>query len=84
MQTLPSTLSFSTVPAVLAQADDMIAAGTLDLGGVTRADSAGISLLLELSRRAQKRGVQLKITGAGEQVHSLLKFFDLDALLTLA
>ena len=35
-------------------------------------------------RRAQKRGVQLKITGAGEQVHSLLKFFDLDALLTLA
>lgn len=84
MATLPVTLSFSTATAVLAQADSLLAAGTLDLSQVARADSAGISLLLELSRRAQKRGIQLKITGANNQIHSLLKFFGLDAVLTLA
>lgn len=84
MTTLPAALNFSTASAVLAQADGLIAAGTLDLSKVTRADSAGISLLLELSRRAQKRGVQLRITGANEQIRSLLKFFGLDGILTLA
>jgi anti-anti-sigma factor len=84
MTTLPEALNFSTVPAVLAQADSLVASGTLDLSKVRRADSAGVSLLLELSRRAQKRGVQLRITGANEQIHSLLKFFGLDGILTLA
>ena len=84
MATLPAALNFSTVPTVLAKADDLIAAGTLDLSKVDRADSAGISLLLELNRRAQKRGVQLRITGANEQIRSLLKFFGLDGILTLA
>lgn len=84
MQTLPSTLSFSTVTSLLSQADEVIAAGVLDLATVARADSAGISLLLELTRRAQTRGVQLKITGANNQIRSLLKFFGLDAVLTLA
>lgn len=72
------------MPALLSQADSLIGAGMLDLSKVTRADSAGISLLLELSRRAQKRGVQLRITGANEQIRSLLRFFGLDEILTLA
>jgi len=84
VQTLPATLSFSTAPALLAQADELIASGTLDLATVARADSAGISLLLELTRRAQKRGIQLKIVGANDQIRSLLKFFDLDAMLVMA
>jgi phospholipid transport system transporter-binding protein len=84
MSTLPAALNFSTASAVLAQADSVVAAGVLDLSQVSRADSAGISLLLELSRRAQKRGVQLRITGANEQIRSLLKFFGLDGILTLA
>jgi ABC-type transporter Mla MlaB component len=84
MQTLPGTLSFSTVTSLLSQADQVIAAGALDLSTVARADSAGISALLELTRRAQTRGVQLKITGANTQIRSLLKFFGVDAMLTLA
>jgi phospholipid transport system transporter-binding protein len=84
MATLPPALSFSTVPALLSQADGLLAAGVLDLSGVTRADSAGISFLLELNRRAQARGVPLRITGANEQIRSLLKFFGLDGILTLA
>jgi len=84
MTTLPNTLGFSTVSALLPQADTLIASGALDLSGVTRADSAGISLLLELNRRAQARGVQLRMTGANEQIRSLLSFFGLDEILTLA
>jgi phospholipid transport system transporter-binding protein len=84
MATLPNALSFSTVPALLPQAESLLASGSLDLSGVTRADSAGISLLLELNRRAQARGVQLRITGANEQIRSLLNFFGLDGILILA
>jgi len=81
---LPSTLEFSTVGAVLAQADRLIAGGTLDLSGVTKADSAGTALLLELSRRAQAQGVQLRIQGANPQIRSLIEFFALTEILTLA
>jgi phospholipid transport system transporter-binding protein len=84
MTTLTGPLTFSTVPALLAQAEQWIAGGALDLSAVARADSAGISLLLELSRRAQARGIQLRITGASEQIRSLLKFFALDGILALA
>lgn len=62
----------------------MYAAGALDLSSVTRADSAGVAFLLELNRRAQARGIQLRITGANEQIRSLLKFFGLNEILTLA
>jgi ABC-type transporter Mla MlaB component len=74
MTTLPNALNFSTVPALLAQAESLLAGRTLDLSTVARADSAGISLLLELSRRAQVRGTQLKITGANDQIRSLLNY----------
>lgn len=83
MTTLPNALSFSTVPKLLAQADKLSETGTLDLSSVTRADSAGVSFLLELNRRAQARGIQLRIAGANEQIRSLLKFFGLDGILAL-
>lgn len=81
---LPATLDFSTVDAVLAQADTLVAGGTLDLSGVDRADSAGAALLLELSRRARARGIALKIIGANSQIRSLLTFFALNEILVLA
>lgn len=84
MATLPSALSFATAPGLLAQAESLIASGTLDLSSVSRADSAGISLLLELNRRAQARGVALRMTGANEQIRGLLTFFGLDGILSLA
>jgi len=83
MSNLIGALSFSTVPQLLSQAEQLSAAGTLDLSSVTRADSAGISFLLELNRRAQANGIQLRIAGANEQVRSLLKFFGLDGILAL-
>jgi phospholipid transport system transporter-binding protein len=84
MNTLTGALTFSTVPALLTQAERWIAAGTLDLSAVAHTDSAGVSMLLELSRRAQTKGIQLRITGANDQIRSLLKFFALDGILALA
>lgn len=80
---LPKSLDFSTAPAALDDADKLIASGTLDLSAVTRADSAGVALLLELTRRAQARSIQLKIKGANPQIRSLLEFFKLSEVLAL-
>ena len=72
-------LSFATAVPLLEQLD--ASAGTLDLAQVTRADSAGIALLLELTRRARARKAELAIVNANEQVRSLAKFFGVDSLL---
>lgn len=72
-------LSFGSATALLDQIDP--AAGTLDLAQVTRADSAGIALLLELTRRARAAKAPLAIVNANPQIVSLAKFFGVDSLL---
>ena len=72
---LPARLDLSTVPAVLAQASSLPA--RLDLSSVQSADSCGIALLLELTRR--QRGLEL--SGASPQLRSLASFFGVDSLL---
>lgn len=74
-------LSFASVPSWLARADALIADGRLDLSGVRRADSAGLALLLELSRRAKQRGQTLTLQGANPQVTGLAAFFGLEGIL---
>jgi phospholipid transport system transporter-binding protein len=78
---LEGELSFTRVPQLLHQAAQLSAAGTLDLSGVGRADSAGLALLLELSRRARAGGGSLRIRGAGEQVLQLARYFGLEQVL---
>ncbi len=88
--TLSGELNFATTPEVLAQASATVdAAGTsaplaLDLSGVTRADSAGLALLLELTRAAQARGGKLQIEKAPPQLRKLAEFFGLDELLSFS
>ena len=53
----------------------------LDLSGVSNADSAGLALLLELSRRSKAKGLHLSIRGANEQIMQLARFFGLDQIL---
>ncbi|MBV8063063.1 MAG: STAS domain-containing protein [Nevskia sp.] len=77
--TLEGELSFAQVPQQLRQAEALIAGGSLDLSRVSRADSAGLALLLELSRRSRPR--TLAIRGANEQVLQLARFFGLDKIL---
>jgi len=76
---LEGELSFAQVPQQLRQAEALIAGGSLDLSRVSRADSAGLALLLELSRRS--RPATLVIRGANEQVLQLSRFFGLDKIL---
>lgn len=76
-------LSFASVPALLPQADALAASGSIDLGRITRVDSAGVAFLLELTRRAQKGGVELRLHNAGPELRSLLEFLEIDGVLKL-
>jgi len=81
---LEGELSFARVPHWLAQADALIAGSTLDLSRITRADSAGLALLLELTRRARKQGRALSLLAAPPQLLQLASFFGLDDVLQFA
>jgi phospholipid transport system transporter-binding protein len=83
METLEGELSFATVPRLLQRADSLLDGGVLDLSRVSRVDSAGLALLLELSRRSRSRGTRLGIRGMNPQILSLTGFFGLDKVLNL-
>jgi len=81
-------LSFASVAQALDAARAALAAGEgpfeVDLGGVTRADSAALALLLELSREARAAGRELKCLGAPEQLRRLAGFFGVTEVLALS
>lgn len=86
---LSGELGFAQVPAALATARAALereADGPveLDLSGVTRVDSAGLALLLELARQARARGRELRCTGAPAQLRRLAEFFGISAVLALS
>ncbi len=83
MAALHGDLSFASVPALLDQAGTLIADGRLDLSAVSEADSAGIALLLELTRRARAKGATLALVSPPAQVRDLIRFFDLESALTV-
>lgn len=83
MAKLAGDLSFASVSATLAQADELIADGRLDLSGIRRVDSAGVALLLELTRRARRAGKPLRLGGISPPLLALLQFFGVDAALDL-
>jgi len=74
----------ASVPGRLAEADALARAGTLDLSGISHADSAGLAFLLELTRRARAAGMPLKLIGLPPQLRSLVSFFELEPLLPLS
>lgn len=78
---LDGALGFARVDEVLARTPEILAAGMLDLSRVSTIDSAGVSLLLELTRRAQSAGQSLAIRGASPQVRALAAFFKVEPLL---
>jgi phospholipid transport system transporter-binding protein len=84
---LSGELSFATATEQLERGRAALAdgAGTLelDLSGITRSDSAGLALLLELTRLARVRGRELRVSGAPEQLRRLAEFFGVATLLSL-
>ena len=85
---LSGELSFARVREVRDAAEPQVASGSgpveLDLSGVTRVDSAGLALLLELARAAKRAGRELRCTRAPEQLRKLADFFGLTPLLGLS
>lgn len=87
---LKGELNFATTPAALAASSDSVDAAdagapiVLDLSAVTRTDSAGLALLLELTRTARARGARLQIEKAPPQLRKLAEFFGLDELLSFS
>ncbi len=78
-------LNFSTVPALLERGAALLAGGEgpvrLDLGGVTRADSAGLALLIEWLRIARRRRADLEIRNMPEQLRAIARVSGLDGIL---
>lgn len=80
----PSELTLPHLPPLLARADQLAAGEVVDLSGVQRADSAGLAFLIELARRARRRGGSLRFQGAAPQVRALVEFFELESALDFA
>lgn len=79
---LAGELGFATASALLKEHAGSTTA-VLDLSGVTRVDSSGLALLLELKRESKAPG-GLRFEKAPKQLRNLADFFDLSSLLNLA
>lgn len=77
---LEGELTFASVPK-LAAAHPRHPATTIDLGGVTRADSAGLALLLEWLRTAGEAGEELVYRDLPEQLAAIARVSNLAELL---
>lgn len=77
-------LSFATVTDLLLQSRSLFAGESnfeVDLSGVTHADSAGLSLLIEWLRQAKLQGRQLRYMALPTQLNSLASISEVEDLL---
>ncbi len=78
-------LSFATVTELLLQSRSLFAGESsveVDLSGVTHADSAGLSLLIEWLRQAKLQGKQLHYLALPAQLGALASISEVDGLLS--
>jgi len=79
-------LTFSTTPALLERSASIASAsGTLiaDLQGITRADSAGLALLVEWLRLARAAGRDIQYVNPPEQLVRLVHVSGLEQIFAL-
>lgn len=87
--TLAGDLSLNSVGGVWARREEMFRAlapdtvVSVDLGGVSRTDSAGLALLIALLRDAHGRGVRLRFDTIPGQMRSLARVSGVSVLLGL-
>lgn len=82
---LEGELGFSSVPAVLEHAGvEMLgnAALKVDLKGVSRADSAGLALLVEWLRESERNGNQISFINVPVQLVSIARVCGLHEILS--
>ncbi|MCW8919211.1 MAG: STAS domain-containing protein [Gammaproteobacteria bacterium] len=82
-------LSFATVNDVLAQSRETLFAHPagqldLDLGGVNRADSAGLALLIQWMRMARAAHCEIRFHHLPEQLLAIARAGELEGLLPVA
>lgn len=79
-------LDFTTVVQVLNDALPLLGAGAeirIDLQGVTRSDSAGLALLIEWMRAAQRLGKSVQFLNIPSQMLDIARVSSLDQVLPL-
>ncbi len=77
-------LTFDTVAEIVSRGDEVLGDDgriTLDLRSVTRADSAGLALMVEWLREARRRGGRLQVVNMPEQMFSIAQMSKLDRVL---
>jgi len=83
---LAGELDFVSVPALLNETRMEFSTGrevTVDLAGVTRADSAGLALLVEWLRESECRGGTISFENVPVQLLSMAHVCGLDRILPL-
>ncbi len=74
---LSGRLTFQTVPQFQTQAGSLLQGGaqpvTIDMGGVTQADSAGLALMIEWLQMARDGKRELVFANIPEQVSELIR-----------
>ncbi len=82
---LPEALTFVTTPRLYLQTGEVfttpLARLTFDLAGVQRVDSAGLALLLEWLREAQRRGKEIRFQNIPGQLAAIAKVSGLNDIL---
>lgn len=80
-------LNMQTVPALAESAHTMLAQATgelsVDLSGVSRADSAGLVLLIDLQRLARRQQCTIRFGHLPDQLQQILHLSELDDILPI-
>jgi phospholipid transport system transporter-binding protein len=81
--TFEGALTFANAAAVLQDATTLAppASGVVDCAGVGHVDSAAVTVLLAVKRRAAEAGVELSFVNAPPALRSLADVYDVDVLL---
>lgn len=83
---LTGELTYETVPALAERVGELFAdaeAVQVELGGVTRSDSAGVALLVEWVSEARRRGVPIRYLDIPSQMLAIARVSSLDHVLPL-
>lgn len=80
---LRGDLSFATVNKALKASSSAFNSSPIeiDLGGVERADSAGLALLIEWLARARRQGIELRFLNIPEQILAMARASGLENVL---
>ena len=84
---LSGKLTFATVPQIYTQSNTLLdnnsSSLTLDLQGVTHTDSAGLALMMEWMRTAQRQEKEIHFKNVPAQMLSIARLSGLDTILPL-